>query len=280
MRQAVGAALFCLTLILAVVRVEAQDQALKQIEALPWQVPPAAGNIGTVARIQLTGDLRFLDAASSSKFIELNGNPARNNSYVLAPRKMDWFAVFSFESTGYVQDDEKLETAELLRTLQAQNAKGIEERKRLNLPILRLTGWAVEPHYDLGTRRLEWGTRLANDDGSETVNYAIRILGRSGVMTVILVSEPRSLNADIQSLRGALRGFDFVPGERYAEYKPGDRAAEYGLAGLIIGGAAAAAAKSGALKGVLKIVGVAALAGLVAVGAFLRNLFKKRQNKQ
>jgi uncharacterized membrane-anchored protein len=279
MKQVVWTTLCFLFLILAAVRADAQEQLRKQVEALPWQVAPAVGNIGTVARISLTKDLRFLDASSSSKFIELNGNPPRDNNYVLAPRGIDWFAVFSFDSTGYIRDDEKLEANELLRTLKEQNVKGTEERKRLNLPILRLTGWAVEPHYDLETRRLEWGTRLATEDGSETVNYSIRILGRSGVMIVILVSDVGSLSTDIQSLRGALRGFDFVPGERYAEFRPGDRAAEYGLAGLIIGGAAAVAAKSGALKGFLKVIGIAAVAGLAAVGAFLRNLFKKRQSK-
>ena len=44
--------------------------------------------------------------------------------------------------------------------------------------------------------------------------------------------------------------------------------------------AAAAAAKSGALKGFFKIIAVGAFAGLVAVGVFLRNLFKKRQSNQ
>jgi uncharacterized membrane-anchored protein len=277
MKQTVYATLCFLFLILAAVRSEAQEQVRKQLDALPWQVAPAVGNIGTIARISLIKDLRFLDASNSSKFIELMGNPARANSYVLAPPSFDWFAIFSFDSTGYIRDDEKLDPDELLRTLKERNVKGIEERKRLNLPILRLTGWAVEPHYDLETRRLEWGTRLATDNGGETVNYAIRILGRSGVMNVILVSDVQSLTGDIQSLRGALRGFDFVSGERYAEFRPGDRAAEYGLAGLIIGGAAVVAAKSGA--GFFKVIGVAVLAGLAAVGAFFRNLFKKRQSK-
>jgi uncharacterized membrane-anchored protein len=70
-----------------------------------------------------------------------------------------------------------------------------------------------------------------------------------------------------------------VQGERYAEFKPGDRAAEYGLAGLIVGGAAAAAAKSGALKGFIKVIGVAAIAAFAALAAFLGRLFRRKQNK-
>jgi uncharacterized membrane-anchored protein len=171
---------------------QAQDQLTKQIDALPWQASPAVGNIGTVARISLANNLRFLDATATSKFLELNGNPPRANNYALAPRSFDWFAVFAFDATGYIKDDEKLEANDLLQTLKQQNEKAIEERRKLNLPILRLTGWAIEPHYDLETRRLEWGTRLVTDNGEDIVNYAIRILGRAGVMTVVLVSDRKT----------------------------------------------------------------------------------------
>lgn len=263
--------------LLAAFGASAQDSARRQVEALPWQSAPSIGRIGTQAQISLQGDLRFLDSANSSKFLELNGNPPRRDNYVLAPKNLDWFAVFAFEQTGYIKDDEKLEAGELLRVLKEQNEKGAEERKRLSLPGLRLTGWAVEPHYDLQTRRLEWGTQLVGDDGVALTNYTIRILGRSGVMRVILVSDDQSLKADIVALRKALLGFDFVPGERYAEFKQGDKTAEYGLAGLIIGGAAAAAAKTGALKGFGKLIGVGVIAALAAVGAWLRSIFRRKQ---
>ena len=63
-------------------------------------------------------------------------------------------------------------------------------------------------------------------------------------MRAILVSDPNSLEQDIKAFRTALRGFDFVSGQRYAEFRSGDKMAEYGLAALIVGGAAAAAAKT------------------------------------
>ena len=61
-----------------------------------------------------------------------------------------------------------------------QNRVGMAERRRLNLPLLRIDGWAVAPHYDIETRRLEWGTRLLDEQNEVTVNYTIRLLGRSG----------------------------------------------------------------------------------------------------
>lgn len=251
------------------------DRVAKEIMNLPWVVFPSVGNVGTVARINLTNDLRFLDDVNTRRFLELNGNPPRNDNFILAPGSLTWFAVFAFDRSGYVKDDERLNPDELLNSLKEQNAASIEERRRLNLPILKLEGWAVAPHYDTETRRLEWGTRLLGDRGDVVVNYTIRILGRSGVMSAVLVSDPQDLNADMKAFKTALRGFDFVQGERYSEFRQGDRVAEYGLAALIIGGAAAAAAKSGAFKGFAKIIGIAVIGGLIAIGGFFSRFFRR-----
>ena len=80
------------------------------------------------------------------------------------------------------------------------------------------------------------------------VNYTSRLLGRSGVMSAVLVSSPQTLAEDMQAFNRALAGYDFVAGEKYAEFKSGDRIAEYGLGALVLGGAAAAAAKAGLFK--------------------------------
>lgn len=97
------------------------DPIIRQIEALGWQKAPGVGNIGTVARIKLENDLRFLGSADSSKFIELNGNPPQSGNYVLSPWPPTWFAVFRFNALGYVRDDEKLDSSELLKSLKQQN---------------------------------------------------------------------------------------------------------------------------------------------------------------
>jgi uncharacterized membrane-anchored protein len=258
----------------------AQESTLvREINSLSWQSSPAVGRIGSTARIGLTGDIRFLDSGGTRRFLELNGNPPRDSQYTVAPRSFKWFAVFGFDPSGFVKDDERLDPNDLLQTLRQQNESNIAERRRLHLPILRLDGWAVSPHYDVETRRLEWGTRLLTEDSEPVVNYTIRILGRTGVMSAILVSDPGTLNADIQQFKTTLRGFEFVPGETYAEFRQGDRVAEYGLAALIVGGAAAAAAKSGAMKGFGKIAGLAVLGGLAAVGAAFRKLFSRQSSR-
>ena len=92
-------------------------------------------------------------------------------------------------------------------------------------------------------------------------------------MTVILVSEPQHLAEDLREFRAALRGFDYQPGDRYTEFRQGDRVAEYGLAGLIVGGAAVAGA--GFLKSFGKMIGLGVLAAGAAVFAFFKRFFAK-----
>lgn len=250
------------------------DPALRQIEALPWQT--ASGDMAGVARIALSPDIRFLDDNATRRFLELNGNPPRGTNYTIAPRTLDWFAILGFDRSGYVRDGDQLDADWLLRTLREQNEAGLQERRRLGMPLLRIDGWAVPPHYDIETRRLEWATRLLDEQNQVTVNYTVRILGRSGVMTAVLVSDPDALAQDIRAFKTVLRGFAFVAGERYAEFRQGDRVAEYGLAGLIVGGAAAAAASSGIFKGLGKAIGFIVLGGIAAVAAFFRRLFRRR----
>jgi len=257
----------------------AQENAIEQVERLPWLSPPANGQIAGVASISLSGDLRFLGPGDSKTFLQLEGNPPRENQHTLAPKSLHWFAVFDYDRSGYVRDDETIDPDALLATLKQQNEAGKAERRSLKLEVLTLEGWAVPPHYDAATRRLEWGTRLRGETGDTVANYTVRLLGREGVVEVILVSDMEELDENVRSFKGSLAGFSFNAGQKYEEFRAGDRTAEYGLAALIIGGAAAAAAKSGgfaALKGLGKLLGVAVLGGVAALFAFLKSLFRRR----
>jgi uncharacterized membrane-anchored protein len=255
----------------------AQDQLWAQIEKLDWKLGPTQGDIAGTASIVVPKSSVFLGSTGTRRFLELQGNLAADNNFTFAPSDLAWFSVFAFDSSGYVQDDEKIDPDELLDILKKSNIAGNEERKRRGLGTLVLEGWYVTPHYDVQTKRLEWGTRLRNESGAVTVNYTIRLLGRTGVMSAILVSDPTSLDKDIKSFKTALAGFDFNAGQKYSEYRTGDKVAEYGLAALIVGGAAAAAAKSGAFKFLGKFIGIGVIGGLAAAWALLRGLFSRKQ---
>jgi uncharacterized membrane-anchored protein len=250
---------------------EAEAQA--QMRSLHWQRGPADGQLGGVATLKITEGQAFLDSANTRRFLELTRNPPRDGRYALVAE--EWFAIFFFEDSGYVRDDEKLDPDALLQSLRDSDKRGNEERKRLGMPGLHTAGWAVPPHYDPTTKRLEWGVQLRGEDGHLLVNYKVRLLGRRGVMHAILVSEPERLTQDVAEFKTALAGYEFAAGERYSEWKAGDRVAEYGLGALVLGGAAVVATKSGFLKAFGKLIVVGVVGFGAAILAAARKLFRR-----
>jgi uncharacterized membrane-anchored protein len=275
MKQLLAACLLVSTAALTPVLAQGTDEFAK----LPWVSGPEFGKIADQATIKLADKYMFLGADGTSRFLELTGNPPRPNHYLILPRAegANWWAVFHFSPEGYVKDDEKLDADALLKSLKASDGPGNEERKRLGMSPLYTDGWEVPPHYDAATKRLEWGVRVRDDKGAMAVNYSSRLLGRDGVVAAILVTDPVNLAKDRVAFNAALTGFDFNGGKRYAEFRDGDKVAAYGLGALVLGGAAAAAAKTGAGKAIFKGLGVAILAGAAAAWAFLKRLFARRR---
>jgi uncharacterized membrane-anchored protein len=276
---------FLRVLFLGLVLVSAAAQAqrdpariIEELQKLSWQRGPGEGAIAGKAKIAIPEGFAFLDEGNTRRFLELMGNPPRDGHYMIAPAALDWFAVFSFDAVGYVKDDEKIDAEALLAELKKGDERGNEERKRLGMTPIFTDGWHVPPHYDAESKRLEWGMRLRDERGGVHVNYTSRLLGRSGVMSAVLVSSPQTLNEDMRAFRGALRGYQFVAGEKYAEFKQGDRIAEYGLAALVVGGAAAAAAKSGLLKSLGKFLWVIIGGALAGGWALIRKLFGRKES--
>jgi uncharacterized membrane-anchored protein len=252
----------------------ANASAEKDIRALGWIKSPSSGEIGDKAKIKLSGDLSFLGETDTKRFLELNGNPGSYNHYTIANLREGWFAIFTFRPEGYVKDDEKIDADALLKTLKEGNEKSLEDRKRQGLPLIYLEGWHTPPHYDVTTKRLEWATKLRTQDKEPLINYTTRILGRSGFMSVVLVSDPDSLDRDIKSFKTALKDFDYNSGEKYSEWKQGDKVAAYGLGALVVGGAAAAVAS----KGGFKLIWLAILGAIAAIVAFFKKFVSKKKD--
>ena len=274
-------ALLGFTLLLFALSAPAQrepGQVIQELQKLAWLRGPGEGTIAGKAKIQIPSGFAFLDERNTRRFLELMGNPPRDGHWMIAPANLDWFAVFSFDPVGYVKDDEKIDADALLKSLKEGDGPGNDERKRLGMAPIYTDGWHVPPHYDSGSKRLEWGMRLRDEKGGMHVNYTSRLLGRSGVMSAVLVSSPQTLNSDMKEFNSALAGYQFVAGEQYAEFKSGDRIAEYGLGALVLGGAAAAAAKAGLFKSLGKflwvVIGGAAMGGW----ALLKKLFGRKES--
>jgi uncharacterized membrane-anchored protein len=257
---------------------DAADSRRQQLSQLPWQKGPGSGAVGTHAHLAIPDDSGLLPEANGGRFLELTGNLPQPGITILA--RNGWFAAFSFDESGYVKDDEKLDPDALLATLKQHEESSNEERRKRGLAQLTTDGWIVPPHYDSGTKFLEWGVKLhASDSPDPVVNYSMRLLARKGYETVVLVTSPETLDRDVKDLHGVLGGFDFDAGEKYSEFRPGDHVAEFGLGALVLGGAAAAAVKAGWFKGLLvalaaawKFVLAAVVAGFAAVGKLVARL--------
>ena len=248
---------------------------------LAWQIGPTTGAIGDKARIAVPAGYGFLGAADTKKFLELNHNLASGREYLLAPAKFDWFALFEFEPIGYVKDNEAIDADEVLRDVREGTARGNEERRKRGWDTMSVVGWEFPPQYDRQAKLLEWAL-IGKDDRTDdrVINYNTRILGRTGVMSVVIVAEPGALNQAVAEFKGLIGGYRYVAGERYAEFREGDRVAEYGLAALIAGGAAAVATKKGfwaLLAGFFAAAWKFLAAGAVAVLAGFKKFFHKKQ---
>lgn len=225
-------------------------QAQAQFQALPWVEAPQKPKVTSRASIKLPNMVQYLDADGTNKFLQLTGNLPEDDSYTIASKNANWFAIYSFSDIGYVRDDEKIDADALLQEMKDGDAAQNEARREQGLEPLTTVGWAVPPHYDKVTHNLEYGVILSSPSG-QNINYHMRILGRRGVMDAALVTSQSTLESDLAAFREANKGFSFNENERYGAYKDGDKVSEYGLAALVTGGAAAAVAKTGLFKGLL-----------------------------
>jgi uncharacterized membrane-anchored protein len=251
------------------------------LAALDWKFGPTEGKIGGEAKIQVPEGYGFLGAGDTKKLMEMMQNIPGENEYVFAPDDLAWFAVFTFNPVGYIKDDETLDADSLLDTVTAGTEQGNVERRNRGWSTMTILGWRFEPRYDEYSKLLEWAF-LAKDDGSneEIVNYNTRILGRTGVMEVVLVADPDILNSSVSTFKNVIDGYNFVPGERYADYRKGDKVAAFGLAALVAGGIAAVASKKGAWAAIVAFVLAAkklVIAAVLGLLVWIGSLFKRKK---
>lgn len=244
---------------------------MKFVETLDWKTS-GSGSLGSIASIEVPSGYRFTGSEGTIKLMEAFGNLTNGSELgYISPVDMSWFAVFEFSDIGYVKDDEKdkLDADAILEQMkEGQTAANAELVKR-GMSTLEVLGWHTPPNYNSETKNLEWAIRLRSSDGSEVLNFKTKLLGRRGVMDVVLVCDEQQLPTVIPEFRKLLVGYAFKKEESYAAFVKGDKVAEYGLAGLIVGGGLLAAAKSGLLAKLWKPI----LVGLIAVGAFFKRIF-------
>jgi uncharacterized membrane-anchored protein len=267
---------------------EARKKAFfAEIETFGWE-REGKGKMSHWAEVDVPPGYRFTAGDGTRKLLRAFGNLVGTGEQgLIAPEDLEWFIVFDFSDDGYVKDDDKdkLDADALMKQKKENEKHANEARKQAGLDALYITGWVSPPHYDQRTHNLEWGLKLRGEEGGESVNYNMKLLGRSGVMDATLVCDPEALSGVLPKARQLMDGFRFQPGETYAEFKKGDKIAQYGLTGLVLGGGAVLAAKSGLLAAVgkffgkfFKIIIVAVIGVAVAARKFFGGLFGRRSD--
>jgi uncharacterized membrane-anchored protein len=240
---------------------------------------PATAKLGAVAQVGLPAGFSFVDGKTTRALMKASGEPTSGRELgLLMPTNEHWSVIFEFSDIGYVKDadKEKLDANKILKDIKEGTEEANKERERAGSPPLIIVGWEQPPHYDPNSHNLEWAIR-ATSDGRPMLNYNTRLLGRKGVMEVVLICEPDQLKDTLPTFRSLLAAHKFQTGESYAEFRKGDKLAKYGLAALITGGAAVGAAKLGLFAWLLPFLKKAwfiIVAALVAVANFFKKIFR------
>lgn len=268
--------LLCAALVFSGLATPASAADAPKKPEIQWVHGPTNAALKSVAQINLPAGFQFANDADTRKFLKATGQPSSGNEMgMLLPSDKDWIVFFEYSDEGYVKDDEKdkLDAGKILESIKTGNEYANEERKKMGVPLITVVGWEKPPFYNPETHNLEWAIR-GESEGEPIVNYNTRILGRGGIMSVVLVCDPKELNTTLPKFKELLTGYSYKQGQRYAEYKQGDKLAKYGLAALVTGGAVAVAAKTGFLATILlffkkgfKFI----ILALIAAGAMLKN---------
>ncbi|MDR3444845.1 DUF2167 domain-containing protein [Dyella sp.] len=196
-----------------------------------------------------------------------------------------WAVVVTFVDEGYVSDKDaaKIDYDDMLKDLKKATQDNNADRLKEGYPAIELVGWAEPPRYDPSTHKLYWARDLkfkkadGSDDG-QTLNYAIRVLGRRGYLSLNAIAPIKQLDKVRADMPDVVAMAEFNQGERYADYNAGtDKAAAYGIAALVAGGIAAKAGLFAKLGILLLAFKKFIVIGIAAVGGFFAKLFKRKK---
>ena len=269
-----------------------EAQFLADIEAFMDSLEPQSGRIEigrNLATLDLPDEFYFLDNAAATRvLVDVWGNPPGGYDELLGmlfpsrytPFDEDsWAVTIEYIDDGHVSDADaaEIDYSDLLAQMKRDTRAGNSERVAAGYEPVELLGWAEPPHYDAGSHKLYWAKEVRfGDSPVNTLNYEIRSLGRTGILSMTFVASSDQLGEINRNREAVLEMASFNPGRRYEDFDSNiDKVAAYGIGALIAGKVAAKAgllAKLGVLLlGAKKFLWI----GLVAVFAFIRRLFSR-----
>jgi len=241
------------------------------------------------ASLDLGKTYDFYGPADAKKIlVDIWGNPPEAADGVLgvvmpagkSPLSDSWGAVLTYEATGYVEDDDAKDAdfTTILDDLKKATEEANPGRQSQGYPAMHVAGWAEAPKYDAASHSVVWARDLAIEGNTvHTLNYDLRTLGRSGVLSANFIAGMPDLPSIKTAAADFARHAAFDSGARYADFDPSlDEKAEYGIGGLVAAGVGVAAAKKLGLLALfakfLKPILIAVVAAFAAIARFGKRL--------
>jgi hypothetical protein len=182
-----------------------------------WIAGPTHVDLGEkLADLNLEDGYIFANAEDTAALLEYMGNiPNKKELGLITPNEQNknWFIVFRHYPVGYVKDDEKdnIDSAAILNAIQEGTEQANKIRAKKGITPLTINGWYQEPYYDEVTHNLTW-TIMAEQDGQEIVNHNVRLLGRQGYISVVLVADVPTLDASMAELNAIVSNVTYKKG--------------------------------------------------------------------
>ena len=276
----------------------AEESGQMTAEQFVATLHPLTGKVnlpGAQATLTIADGYSFLPAADAQRVLsELWNNPPDSDVLGMILPSTDahavledknWAVVVTFVDEGYVTDEDaaKIDYNDMLKDMQKATRDENADRIKEGYPAIELMGWAEPPHYDMVNHKLYWAQDLqfkkANgSDDNRTLNYAIRVLGRKGYLSLNAVAPIEELAQVRADMPQVVEMAEFDAGQRYTDYDPTtDKAAAYGIAALVAGGIAAKAGLFAKLGVLLLAFKKFIVLGVAAIGGVLAKLFKRKQ---
>jgi len=245
---------------------------------------------GGMATLRIPDSFRYLGPKDAERVLEdAWGNPAGDGTLgmlfpanISAVSENSWGVVITYEEDGYVSDKDadSINYEDLLKEMKEGVADRNKERQKQGYQNIDLVGWAAKPFYDKETHKLYWAKELGfGGEKEHSLNYNVRVLGRKGVLVLNAVSGMSQLGIVEKEMQQVQAFTDFNSGFRYADYdSKTDKTAAYGIAALVAGGIAAKAGLFTKLFALLLAAKKLIIVGVLALGAFIGKLFKKKND--
>lgn len=185
-----------------------------------------------------------------------------------------WRVDISYKDEGYVSDKDaaELHPKELFDSYVQGTNVANEKRRQNGIGELFVDSWQTEPRYDAGKHHLVWGLNAHSTDG-KIVNLITNVLGRRGLVKIVLIADADKIAAQQVLAQPAMDGVRFTAGSTYEDYDSStDKSSGLGLRALVLGGVGVAVATK---KGLLVVILLAMKKGAFVILAPIALLFKK-----